>query len=120
MNGSNARPLIAVTLGDPGGIGAEVIVKALADVKQQSTPLMPVTDFELVAYADEEDALVARKLVVTESAKERLRAYINTPTMETWNDLFLHSITDESSTSCTWDFVMQLAPDFPRYCNDGK
>ena len=31
MRGGNAKPLIAVTLGDPGGIGAEVIVKALAD-----------------------------------------------------------------------------------------
>jgi len=31
-NGSqNERPLIAVTMGDPAGIGAEVIVKALAD-----------------------------------------------------------------------------------------
>ena len=29
MNGN--KPLIAVTMGDPGGIGAEVIVKALAD-----------------------------------------------------------------------------------------
>ena len=25
------KPLIAITMGDPGGIGAEVIVKALAD-----------------------------------------------------------------------------------------
>ncbi len=25
------RPLIAITLGDPSGIGAEVVVKALAD-----------------------------------------------------------------------------------------
>jgi 4-hydroxythreonine-4-phosphate dehydrogenase len=28
---SNARPLIGITMGDPAGIGAEVIVKALAD-----------------------------------------------------------------------------------------
>jgi 4-hydroxythreonine-4-phosphate dehydrogenase len=30
-NGANGKPLIGITMGDPGGIGAEVIVKALHD-----------------------------------------------------------------------------------------
>ena len=29
--GGNSRPLIGITMGDPAGIGAEVVVKALAD-----------------------------------------------------------------------------------------
>ena len=29
-------PMLAITLGDPGGIGAEVIVKALADDRRRS------------------------------------------------------------------------------------
>ena len=30
-NGNGHKPLVAITMGDPGGVGAEVIVKALAD-----------------------------------------------------------------------------------------
>ncbi len=30
-NGANPKPLVGITMGDPAGIGAEVIVKALAD-----------------------------------------------------------------------------------------
>jgi 4-hydroxythreonine-4-phosphate dehydrogenase len=38
----NNRPLLAITLGDPAGIGPEVIVKALrhADVYEQCRPLV--------------------------------------------------------------------------------
>lgn len=36
------------------------ITDALAAVASMATPIMPVTDFEMVAYADEEDRLVAR------------------------------------------------------------
>ena len=36
------RPLLAITLGDPAGVGPEIAVKALAnpDVYQQCRPLM--------------------------------------------------------------------------------
>ncbi len=52
MNGRNARPLIAVTLGDPGGIGAEVIVKALADNELRRSARFVVFGLhEIMSYA---------------------------------------------------------------------
>ena len=52
MNGRNARPLIAVTLGDPGGIGAEVIVKALADDELRRSARFVVFGLhEIMSYA---------------------------------------------------------------------
>ena len=52
MNGRNGRPLIAVTLGDPGGIGAEVIVKALADDELRRSARFVVFGLhEIMSYA---------------------------------------------------------------------
>ena len=52
MNGRNAKPLIAVTLGDPGGIGAEVIVKALADDELRRSARFVVFGLhEIMSYA---------------------------------------------------------------------
>ena len=33
MSTSSARPILALTLGDPVGVGPEIIVKALADAR---------------------------------------------------------------------------------------
>jgi hypothetical protein len=41
----------------------EAIEKALTDMTRQGCPIMPVTDFESVAYADEEEALECIKTV---------------------------------------------------------
>ena len=40
-----ARPLLAITLGDPAGIGPEVVLKALAhaDVYERCRPLVSAT-----------------------------------------------------------------------------
>lgn len=51
---------------------------ALAAVKSLACPLRPVTDFEVVAYADEEETLVATKsnsgnIVITQGKKYELR-----------------------------------------------
>jgi 4-hydroxythreonine-4-phosphate dehydrogenase len=49
---SHGKPLIAVTMGDPGGIGAEVIVKALADPAIRSQARFVVFGLhELISYA---------------------------------------------------------------------
>lgn len=49
---SNHKPLIAITLGDPGGIGAEVIVKALADPEtRQSARFVIFGLHEIMMYA---------------------------------------------------------------------
>jgi 4-hydroxythreonine-4-phosphate dehydrogenase len=48
----NQRPTIGITMGDPGGIGAEVIVKALADDSLRSRALFVIYGMhELIAYA---------------------------------------------------------------------
>lgn len=47
-----ARPVIAITMGDPGGIGPEVIVKALADPAVRSLGRFIIYGFEeLLEYA---------------------------------------------------------------------
>jgi len=42
MSSTDSKPVLAITMGDPGGIGPEIIVKALthADVYEQSRPLV--------------------------------------------------------------------------------
>ncbi len=52
MSRGNGKPLIAVTLGDPGGIGAEVIVKALADDELRRSARFVVFGLhEIMSYA---------------------------------------------------------------------
>ncbi len=59
MNGRNAKPLIAVTLGDPGGIGAEVIVKALADDELRRSARFVVFGLhEIMSYAADQAELM--------------------------------------------------------------
>jgi len=59
MNGRNTRPLIAVTLGDPGGIGAEVIVKALADDELRRSARFVVFGLhEIMSYAADQAELM--------------------------------------------------------------
>ncbi len=50
MKNSNLKPLIAVTMGDPRGIGPEVVAKALADasLRKICTPLV-VGDLRILA-----------------------------------------------------------------------
>jgi len=51
-NSTNAQPVIAVTMGDPAGIGAEVIVKALADpAVRRSARFLIFGMHEQLAYA---------------------------------------------------------------------
>ena len=46
------KPVIAVTMGDPGGIGAEVVVKALADPELRSAARYAIFGMhEILAYA---------------------------------------------------------------------
>ena len=48
----NGRPIIGITMGDPGGIGAEVIVKALADESlRRSARFIVYGLHEQLAYA---------------------------------------------------------------------
>jgi 4-phospho-D-threonate 3-dehydrogenase / 4-phospho-D-erythronate 3-dehydrogenase len=48
---SDARPTIGITMGDPGGIGAEIIVKALADPEIRSLARYVIFGLnELMAY----------------------------------------------------------------------
>lgn len=53
VNGTKAgKPVVAVTMGDPGGVGAEVIVKALADPALRSQGRFIIYGFEeLLGYA---------------------------------------------------------------------
>ena len=52
MNSRNDRPLIAITMGDPGGIGAEVIVKALADSELRRSARFAIFGLhEIMSYA---------------------------------------------------------------------
>ncbi len=52
VSNGHRRPLIAITMGDPAGIGAEVIVKALADVEVRRLARFVVYGLhELMAYA---------------------------------------------------------------------
>jgi len=49
---AHPKPVIAITMGDPGGIGAEVIVKALADPALRSQARFVIYGLEeLIAYA---------------------------------------------------------------------
>jgi 4-hydroxy-L-threonine phosphate dehydrogenase PdxA len=54
-NGS-AKPLIGITMGDPCGIGAEVIVKALADPDLRSLGRFIIYGFDDALHAAAEDA----------------------------------------------------------------
>lgn len=45
-------PLVGITMGDPGGIGPEVIVKAYADLRESSRPII-VGDRDVIADAIE-------------------------------------------------------------------
>ena len=49
---SDARPTIGISMGDPGGIGAEVVVKALADPELRKLARYVIFGLnELMAYA---------------------------------------------------------------------
>jgi 4-hydroxythreonine-4-phosphate dehydrogenase len=49
---NNGKPLIGITMGDPAGIGAEVIVKALADPERRSRARFVIYGLhEMLAYA---------------------------------------------------------------------
>jgi len=55
-NGANGKPLIGITMGDPCGIGAEVIVKALSDPDLRSLGRFIVYGFDDVLSSAADDA----------------------------------------------------------------
>jgi len=71
-NGNRARPLIGVSMGDPCGIGAEVIVKALADPDLRSRARFVLYGVEDVFAAAADEAGI-RPFWFTVSPDEPLR-----------------------------------------------
>lgn len=57
--GDAGRPLVGITMGDPGGIGAEVIVKALADPELRRAARFIVYGLEEIIAVAADDAEIA-------------------------------------------------------------
>ncbi len=66
MNTQSDRPILGITMGDPAGIGPEIVIKSLADpeITKLCTPVV-LGDFEILKKADI-DSKIIPELVVTD------------------------------------------------------
>jgi 4-hydroxythreonine-4-phosphate dehydrogenase len=59
---------LALTLGDPAGVGPEIIVKAWSELRREGPPFMVIGDFQAVASASAGGASILRKVVAPAEA----------------------------------------------------
>lgn len=66
MNTQSERPILGITMGDPAGIGPEIVIKSLVDpeITKLCTPVV-LGDFEILKKADI-DSKIIPELVVTD------------------------------------------------------
>ena len=62
-------PTLAVTMGDPAGVGPEVIVKAWSALHEQGPAFMVVGDFDLLASAPVAGSIPIRRVASPEDAR---------------------------------------------------
>jgi len=69
MNTQSDRPVLGITMGDPAGIGPEIIIKSLADpeIMNLCTPVV-LGDIEILRKADPNSSVI-QKLVVADELK---------------------------------------------------
>jgi 4-hydroxythreonine-4-phosphate dehydrogenase len=61
------RPL-ALTLGDPAGVGPEIIIKAWSELRGAGTPFLAIGDFDALASASASGAAILRRVTRPEEA----------------------------------------------------
>ncbi|HEY2750407.1 4-hydroxythreonine-4-phosphate dehydrogenase PdxA [Phenylobacterium sp.] len=59
---------LALTLGDPAGVGPEIIVKAWSELRREGPPFMVIGDFQAVASASAGGASILRKVLAPAEA----------------------------------------------------
>jgi 4-hydroxythreonine-4-phosphate dehydrogenase len=59
---------LALTLGDPAGVGPEIIVKAWSELRREGPPFIVIGDFQAVASASAGGASILRKVIAPAEA----------------------------------------------------
>jgi 4-hydroxythreonine-4-phosphate dehydrogenase len=59
---------LALTLGDPAGVGPEIIVKAWSELRHSGPPFLAVGDFQALASASAGGASILKKIIVPSEA----------------------------------------------------
>jgi 4-hydroxythreonine-4-phosphate dehydrogenase len=115
---STYRPTIGITMGDPAGIGAEVIVKALADPKIRKLAKFVVFGLnEMMAYAAD---LAEIEPFWWRDQHERLRPYDHDAVVLDYDDFTVLGLDSRAATKAGGLASMQFVLDAAQACMKKK
>ena len=71
MNNHSGRPIVGITMGDPAGIGPEIIIKSLSDpeITNMCTPVV-LGDLEILKKADINSKILSKLVMADDSIRD--------------------------------------------------